>query len=124
MMARADMFKQERGVAVVMEQPVYTMPSVPEGLQGRVMLQNLASIVAGLALRPRPGARVLDMCAAPGGKATLLAQLMGDQGTVVALDRTQAKMQCLTGYLQPPCPSLGPPFEPDQKYLLAASSSH
>ncbi|KAJ9529721.1 hypothetical protein QJQ45_014495 [Haematococcus lacustris] len=91
MMARADMFKQERGVAVVMEQPVYTMPSVPEGLQGRVMLQNLASIVAGLALRPRPGARVLDMCAAPGGKATLLAQLMGDQGTVVALDRTQAK---------------------------------
>ncbi|GFH10242.1 SAM_MT_RSMB_NOP domain-containing protein [Haematococcus lacustris] len=37
-----------------------------------------------------PG-RVLDMCAAPGGKATLLAQLMGDQGTVVALDRTQAK---------------------------------
>ncbi|KAJ9529865.1 hypothetical protein QJQ45_022265, partial [Haematococcus lacustris] len=93
-----DMFKQERGVAVVMEQPVYTMPSVPEGLQGRVMLQNLASIVAGLALRPRPGARVLDMCAAPGGKATLLAQLMGDQGTVVALDRTQAKPNA---YLQP-----------------------
>ncbi|GFH13518.1 hypothetical protein HaLaN_09418 [Haematococcus lacustris] len=26
--------------------------------------------------------------------------------------------------MQPPCPSLGPPFEPDQKYLLAATSSH
>ncbi|GFH29473.1 hypothetical protein HaLaN_28133 [Haematococcus lacustris] len=26
--------------------------------------------------------------------------------------------------LQPPCPSLGPPFEPDQKYLLGATSSH
>ena len=56
------------------------------------MLQALPSIVAALALDPSPGSRVLDMCSAPGGKTTALAQLMGDQGEVVALDRTEAKV--------------------------------
>ncbi len=55
------------------------------------MLQNLPSVVAALALRPTLGSRVLDMCAAPGGKTNLLAQLMGDKGSMVALDRTHSK---------------------------------
>lgn len=46
------------------------------------MLQNVCSLVAAHVLAPRPGARVLDMCAAPGGKTTALAQLMGDRGEV------------------------------------------
>lgn len=57
------------------------------------MLQNLPSIVAALVLAPQPGWRVLDMCAAPGGKATLLAQLMQGKGSVVALDRSHAKAE-------------------------------
>jgi hypothetical protein len=57
------------------------------------MLQNLPSIVAALVLAPLPGSRVLDMCAAPGGKTTLIAQLMGDSGEVVALDRSHAKVR-------------------------------
>jgi hypothetical protein len=61
-------------------------------LRGRVMPQALPSIVAAAALDPAPGSRVLDMCAAPGGKATMCAQLMAGTGTVVALDRTHAKV--------------------------------
>jgi len=89
-MSRADMFRQPSGTAVLMEQSIFPMPVPVQGLEG-VMVQNLPSIVAAMAVQPRPGSRVLDMCAAPGGKATMLAQLMKDQGVVVALDRSQAK---------------------------------
>lgn len=60
------------------------------------MLQSLASYTAALVLNPAPGSRVLDMCAAPGGKTTALAQIMGDSGQVVALDRSHSKARlCL-----------------------------
>lgn len=64
---------------------------------GQVMLQSLASFTAALVLSPAPGSQVLDMCAAPGGKTTALAQLMGDCGKVVALDRSHTKVrpQCV-----------------------------
>lgn len=54
------------------------------------MLQNLPSLLAAHVLAPRPGARVLDMCAAPGGKTTALAQLMEDRGEVGSLGRPAA----------------------------------
>jgi len=42
---------------------------------------------------PQPGERILDACAAPGGKSTHLAELMGDQGAVLALDRGEARLR-------------------------------
>ena len=44
-------------------------------------------------LDPRPGQRILDACAAPGGKSTHLAELMDDQGLVLALDRAEARLR-------------------------------
>jgi 16S rRNA (cytosine967-C5)-methyltransferase len=43
-------------------------------------------------LDPQPGERVLDTCAAPGGKATHLAQLMGNDGEVLAMDNSGSKL--------------------------------
>lgn len=43
--------------------------------QGKVYLQSLSSMLPPLALAPRPGADVLDMCAAPGGKTSEMAAL-------------------------------------------------
>lgn len=48
--------------------------------------QDEGAQLVGLAVAPRPGQRILDACAAPGGKATHLAELMEGQGEVVALD--------------------------------------
>lgn len=65
----------------------------PSGaLRGQAVSQALPCIVAAHALAPAPGSRVLDMCAAPGGKTTALAQLMENRGMIIALDRTHAKV--------------------------------
>lgn len=45
-----------------------------------------------MVLEPKPDWRVLDMCAAPGGKTTAIAQQMSDRGEVIALDRTHTKV--------------------------------
>ncbi len=44
-------------------------------------------------LDPQPGERILDACAAPGGKATHCAERMGDQGEVWAVDRSAARLE-------------------------------
>lgn len=44
---------------------------------------------------PQKGERILDMCAAPGGKTTAIAILMKDEGEIVAADRSHNKVQFL-----------------------------
>lgn len=63
--------------------------------EGLFTVQDEASQLAALLLAPEPGERVLDLCAAPGGKATYLAQLMEDRGTLVASDRTERKQELI-----------------------------
>lgn len=46
-------------------------------------------------LDAQPGESILDACAAPGGKATHLAELMGDRGTIVALDSKASRLDLL-----------------------------
>jgi 16S rRNA (cytosine967-C5)-methyltransferase len=46
-------------------------------------------------LDPRSGERVLDLCAAPGGKTTHIAALMGDEGSVVAVEKHPRRAQAL-----------------------------
>ncbi len=59
----------------------------PAFLSGRLTVQDEASQLVAALVDPRPGQRVLDACAAPGGKATALAERLGGSGEVVALDR-------------------------------------
>ena len=57
-----------------------------------VVQDSVASQVAPF-LNPEPGARVLDYCAAPGGKATHLAQRVGEQGHVTAWDKDPERLK-------------------------------
>lgn len=67
-----------------------------KGLQayrrGLFVIQDEASMLAARALCPRSGERVLDACAAPGGKATHLATLAKDEAKVFAVDVNRAKV--------------------------------
>ena len=54
--------------------------------QGALMPQARGSAVVARVLAPEAGERVLDLCAAPGGKTTHLAALMGGEGELVAVE--------------------------------------
>jgi 16S rRNA (cytosine967-C5)-methyltransferase len=56
---------------------------------GVFSVQEEASQLVTWLLAPEPGMRVLDVCAAPGGKSAHAAELMGDRGAVVAVDHRQ-----------------------------------
>ncbi len=53
---------------------------------GMISMQSLSSMIAIEALKPSIGSRVLDMCAAPGGKSAYMAELMDDEGDITACD--------------------------------------
>lgn len=55
-----------------------------EYFMGHIHPQALTSCLVSLALHPEPDSLVLDLCAAPGGKTSHLAQLMGNTGMIVA----------------------------------------
>jgi 16S rRNA (cytosine967-C5)-methyltransferase len=63
--------------------PVRELPGCEEGW---FTVQDESAMRVGTALAPEPGRTVLDLCAAPGGKTTHLAELMRDGGRVVACD--------------------------------------
>ena len=61
--------------------------------EGHWCVQDRAAQWVAPLLDPCPGQRVLDACAAPGGKATHLAELMGDEGEIWAVDRSPGRLQ-------------------------------
>ena len=73
--------------------------ATPEYLAGHYMIQSASSFLPVMALAPLPGQRVLDMAAAPGGKTTHLAALMGNSGTLVANDFKKPRIKALQGNL-------------------------
>jgi 16S rRNA (cytosine967-C5)-methyltransferase len=60
--------------------------------EGLFSVQDEASQLTALLLAPRPGDAILDLCAAPGGKATYLAELTGDRCTLAACDKNARKL--------------------------------
>ncbi len=68
-----------------------------------VHVQDESAALPCLLLDPAPGERVIDLCAAPGGKTTNLAEMMRNQGEVVAVDKHEAKL----GLIRASCDRLG-----------------
>ena len=63
--------------------------------QGHCYIQDPSTVIACQLLDPKPGEKVLDACAAPGGKTGYVAQLMQNLGTIVACDRDPERLEIL-----------------------------
>jgi len=67
-----------------------------EALLGYYHPQALTSALAALSLTPQPGELVCDLCAAPGSKTSHMAQLMRNQGVIVANEPAPERLFMLT----------------------------
>lgn len=82
-------------VGLVIYDSAVPIGATPEYLAGHYMLQSASSFLPVMALAPQEGEKVLDMCAAPGGKTTYISQLMKNTGMVLANDKNKLRMKAL-----------------------------
>jgi 16S rRNA (cytosine967-C5)-methyltransferase len=86
---------------------VERIPNLPQGLrlenagaitelpgykQGWWMIQDSSAQLVTHLLDPQPGETIIDACAAPGGKTAHIAELMGDNGNIIACDRAAKRL--------------------------------
>ncbi|MBM7559599.1 transcription antitermination factor NusB [Marinitoga litoralis] len=71
---------------IIIKNPQFPLENTEYYHNGFYYIQHESSQIIPLILDPKPGENVLDMCSAPGGKTTELAQLMNNEGTIMALD--------------------------------------
>ncbi|MCW2983582.1 MAG: rsmB [Conexibacter sp.] len=80
--------------ALIVEGPLDVLAH-PLYAAGAITPQSRASQRVARTVDPQPGERVLDLCAAPGGKTTHLAALMEDRGEIVAVERHPQRAKAL-----------------------------
>jgi 16S rRNA (cytosine967-C5)-methyltransferase len=80
--------------------PLARLPSFQQGL---FYVQDPSTLLAVRALDPKPGETILDLCAAPGGKLTYIAQLMNNEGRLIAHDLSPDRLKLV----QENCARLG-----------------
>ena len=111
--------------------PLGRLPSFQQGL---FYVQDPSTLLAARELDPQRGESVLDLCAAPGGKLTYIAQLMGNEGRLLAHETAPERLNLI----QQNCTRLGvtcvqtvlpstlnpPPSTPFDRILIDAPCSN
>lgn len=67
--------------------------------QGLFSIQDVSAGLACELLTPQPGEKIIDLCAAPGGKTTYIAELIQDDGTIFAVDRNLSRLRLIRHHL-------------------------
>ena len=80
--------------------PLHSLSSFRDGW---FYIQDPSTLLAACKLGSQPGETILDLCAAPGGKTTFIAQLMNNEGRILACDISEERMKLV----QENCQRLG-----------------
>ncbi len=73
----------------------YPLGATTEYLLGYYYIQDLSSCFAVKAMDPKPNEHNIDLCAAPGGKTTYIAQLMNNEGVLIAIEQDKDRLRSL-----------------------------
>ncbi|EGC30470.1 hypothetical protein DICPUDRAFT_41394 [Dictyostelium purpureum] len=99
---RSEYNNTKTGVGIEMTERLFFCPPLNGVLEQNMFLQHLPSLMTVYQLEPKLGDRILDMCAAPGGKTTLIASLIQQQfdqqpsnnsTEIIALDKNKGKVK-------------------------------
>jgi len=90
--------KLENGL--VLKSKPRSIRKLPGYFEGKWLIQDRSSQWVAPLLKPKKGDKILDACAAPGTKATHLAQLIKDDGQILAIDRSDKRLNLLKDNLE------------------------
>jgi len=119
-MDETEILRLRSGLAIEVTEPLYRAPSfrgMKEFEEGLLYPQSLPAMATSLTLDPQPGETIVDIGSSPGGKATHMAALMGNQGTVLAVDRNAEKIERLVETTQRLGAKIIRPVCADGRYL-------
>ncbi len=84
---------------LIIRKAPFSPGATTEYLLGYYYIQSIASMLAAEALEPKSEELVCDMCAAPGGKATYISELMDNSGVLYAIDIDRVKIRALRSHI-------------------------
>lgn len=84
-------------IGLVIYNSSVALGATPEYLAGHYMIQGASSLLPVIALGPQENERILDMCAAPGGKSSHIAALMKNTGCLFSNDANRDRIKAVVG---------------------------